>query len=210
MKKLMLTLVLLAAPLLSQATVIPFDATLPVSATPQPPANVLDFIPSTCEVLNADFVIDTSIISTSFCDAGIFTASAATIAANAVRVGNIAASTSSQAHAYVMQKDAAPFTLNSLSVKSYATPADQKINQWVVDAVKSDGSSLTYQFPGATTSFTFVDMQDVVYLHVYSFRGAFDLYNLDVTATPIVVPTPVPTATPSPVPTPRKHRNRDR
>ena len=211
----MLFLMLLLSAFGVQAAVIPFSTALTVSATPQPPANALEFIPSSCEVLNAGFIVDASIISTAYCDSGVFTASPITITNSAIRVGNIAASTSSQAHAYVMQSSGAPFTLNSLSVMSFATAIDKKVNQWVVDALKADGTSLTYQYPGSTTSFSFVDMTDIVYLHVYSFRGAFDLYNLDVNYIPAATPvptaiptsTPVPTSLPTSTPVPRRHRH---
>jgi hypothetical protein len=104
-----------------------------------------------------------------------------------------------------MQKDGAPFTLNGLSVMSFASAIDKKVNQFFVDAVLADGTSIIYQYPGSTTSIAFVDMINVVYFHIYSLRGAFDLYNLDVSYTPTVtpVPTPIPTATPAT----HKHRH---
>lgn len=168
-------------PLPARADIIGFDNSLSVTATPQPALNTLNFLRNTCEVMPGNLIVDVSILSTSYCDTGLFNYSGMTIANRAIHVGNMAASSSSQAHAYLMTANATPFTLNGVGLKSYATRTDMKISQWVVYAVKADGTTVSYQAPVIATGFTFTDMTNLVYAHIFSTRGAFDLYNLDIT-----------------------------
>ena len=168
-------------PFTARADIVFFNSSLAVTVTPQPAPNALDFLPNTCEVQPGGLIVDTSILSTAYCNTGVLTYSSFTVANHAIHAGNVAASSSSQAHAYIMKAGASPFTLNGISLKSYATRTDMKVSQWYVYAVKADGTAISYQAPVSATGFSFTDMTNVVYVHIFSSRGAFDLYNVDAT-----------------------------
>ena len=165
------------------AFTVQFSPALPVWGTPAPAANILNDLSLGCETSVSGFIVDVSMLnSPATCTAANVFGSpgSATVLRKAIHAGTIAASSSSMAHAYLTAADGAPFELLSFNIVSYATATDKKINQWYLYGEEADGTPHFAQFSGKLTAVSLTGMSNLKYLHLWSLRGGFDLYNVQV------------------------------
>lgn len=158
-----------------------FNNSLPVSGTPVPAANILNDMSLGCEVPVAGYIVDVTMLGSPVtCTANNVFGPVGSAAASrqAIHAGTVAASSSSMAHAYLMSADGAPFELLGFNIASYASAIDKKINQWFLYGEEADGTPHFAQFSGRLTAVSLSGMSNLKYLHIYSLRGGFDLYNV--------------------------------